>query len=113
MHVTTGERSAESMLAKGETILAVDNDPVALELVTRTLSREGHRVITASTGEEALRLAREARPAAIVLDVDMPGMNGWEVLTALETDPALASIPTIGNRPGPRCGRAKRVVFEF
>jgi CheY-like chemotaxis protein len=91
----TVERSPEPMAASGEIILAVDNDPVSLELLTRTLSREGHRVLTASTGEEALRQAREVHPVAIILDVDMPGMNGWEVLTALKTDPALASIPTI------------------
>jgi CheY-like chemotaxis protein len=79
----------------GETVLALDNDPVALELLTRSLNREGYRAVTASTGEETLRLAREVRPAAIILDVDMPGMNGWDVLTALKADLALAAIPVI------------------
>ncbi len=58
-------------------------------------SRKGFRVALASGGEEALRLAREVRPDAITLDVLMPGMDGWAVLSALKADPALADIPVI------------------
>ena len=52
-------------------------------------------MVAAASGEEGLRLARELRPAAITLDVMMPGMDGWTVLAALKADPALADIPVI------------------
>src|SRR5262249_36311916 len=69
------------------------NDPLALELADRQLTRAGFRVVTAASGEEGLRLARTERPDVITLDVDMPGMDGWTVLTMLKADPQLAAIP--------------------
>jgi CheY-like chemotaxis protein len=51
--------------------------------------------ISASSGEEGLRLAREIRPSIITLDVIMPGLSGWDVLTQLKADPQLQSIPVI------------------
>ena len=77
------------------TILVVDDDPTVLELMQRHLSREGFRVLTAADGEEGLRLARQARPRVITLDVMMPGMDGWAVLAALKKDPELAEIPVL------------------
>ena len=77
------------------TILVIDDDPVWLDLMTRFLSKEGFRVETASDGAEGLRLARDLRPAAITLDVVMPRVDGWAVLTGLKTDPDLANIPVI------------------
>ena len=61
----------------------------------RFLVKQGFSVITAASGIEGLRLAREARPAAITLDVMMPDLDGWTVLAALKGDPALAGIPVI------------------
>jgi hypothetical protein len=61
----------------------------------RFLGKEGFRVVTASGGEEGLRRARELRPDAITLDVMMPGLDGWAVLSALKAEPALADIPVI------------------
>ncbi len=80
----------------GPLVLVIDDEPTARDLLTRTLSREGYRVETAANGKAGLeRAAREPRPAAITLDVLMPGMDGWQVLSALKADPALASIPVI------------------
>ena len=79
----------------GALVLAVDDDPAARDIMARFLVREGFRPITASAGEEALKLARELKPSAITLDVMMPGMDGWDVLTALKGDPELADIPVI------------------
>ncbi len=78
-----------------QAILVIDDDPSARELLSRTLTREGFRVVTAATGEEGLRLARLIRPAAITLDILLPGINGWDVLTALRADPDLTGIPII------------------
>jgi CheY-like chemotaxis protein len=76
-------------------ILVIDDDSAARDLLRRTLEREGYRVVHASSGEEGLRLARATAPAAITLDVIMPGMDGWQVLAALKNDPATAAIPVI------------------
>jgi len=59
------------------------------------LGREGYRVVAASNGEEGLRLAREVRPDIVTLDVIMPGLDGWSVLTAIKSDPELAATPVI------------------
>ena len=83
------------MAQSQDTVLVVDNDPLVLELVNRSLSREGYRVVTALRGDEGLRLARELRPAAILLDVVMPGMDGWAVLTAIKADPDLSGTPVV------------------
>src|SRR5262249_2439649 len=77
------------------TVLVVDDDPAVRDLMRRYLDREGFRVVAAANGHEGLRLARQLRPAAITLDVLMPGMDGWDVLTALKADPGTADIPVI------------------
>jgi len=77
------------------TVLVIDDDPNALDLLGRTLQRAGMRVVTASDGEEALRLVRELHPAAITLDVMMPGMDGWQVLREIKADPKTRDIPVI------------------
>ena len=76
-------------------ILAVDDDPAVLDILSRNLAREGYAVRTAATGKEALALARELQPRLITLDVMMPSMDGWSVLTALKADPATAEIPVV------------------
>jgi signal transduction histidine kinase/DNA-binding response OmpR family regulator len=77
------------------TVLVIDDEAAVRDLMQRFLSREGFRVVTASSGEEGLRRARELRPDAITLDVMMPGMDGWAVLSALKADPGVAAIPVI------------------
>ena len=77
------------------TVLVIDDDPTVHDLMQRFLSREGFRMVAALGGEEGLRLAKELRPAVITLDVLMPGMDGWAVLTALKADAATADIPVI------------------
>jgi CheY-like chemotaxis protein len=76
-------------------VLVIDDDPGVRDLMGRFLGKEGFRVVTASDGEEGLRRARELRPDAITVDVMMPGMDGWAVLTALKADPDVAEIPVI------------------
>jgi signal transduction histidine kinase/DNA-binding response OmpR family regulator len=76
-------------------VLVIDDDPAVHDLMRRFLEKEGWHMMAASAGEEGLRLAKTLHPAAIILDVLMPGMDGWAVLTALKADPALADIPVI------------------
>jgi len=80
---------------EGALVLVVDDDAAVRETMEHFLTREGYSVATASGGREALRLARELRPAAITLDVMMPDLDGWTVLSALKGDPELADIPAI------------------
>jgi PAS domain S-box-containing protein len=94
------DRSVQPALADGAaqgvpTVLVIDDEAGVRELLTRFLKSEGFRVVTAGGGKEGLRLARQLRPTAILLDVIMPGMDGWSVLTNLKGDARVADIPVI------------------
>jgi GAF domain-containing protein/CheY-like chemotaxis protein len=77
------------------TVLVIDDEPTVRDLMKRFLVKEGFRVALAAGGADGLRLAKELRPDTITLDVMMPGMDGWAVLSALKADPDLADIPVI------------------
>ena len=74
------------------TVLIVEDDPDAVKLVELYLRRDGHKVLTALDGAEGLRLAREARPDLVVLDLMLPGMNGFEVCRALREESDVAVV---------------------
>jgi PAS domain S-box-containing protein len=76
-------------------VLVVDDDPAVVDLLSRNLAREGYRVRFALNGRDALALARELRPRLVTLDVMMPSMDGWSVLTALKADPVTRAIPVV------------------
>lgn len=76
-------------------VLIVDDDPVILDLVELNFTLEEHEVLTAASGDAALRAAREERPDAIVLDVMLPEIDGFEVCRQLGADPATAGIPVV------------------
>ena len=79
----------------GPLILVIDDDDSSRELLQRYLSRAGYRTQGAADGLSGLQMARELRPAAIMLDVVMPQMDGWSVLSTLKADSDLAEIPVI------------------
>jgi signal transduction histidine kinase/ActR/RegA family two-component response regulator len=103
VRLTPGRASVRSArIAMGESVrnappamLVIDDDPAVCDLMERICGGEGYRVTTARSGEEGLRLARQARPDIILLDVLMPGMDGWAVLENLKGDPALAAVPVV------------------
>jgi signal transduction histidine kinase/CheY-like chemotaxis protein len=76
-------------------ILVIDDDDSVRKVTTHFLTREGFSVTTASGGREGIRLARELQPAAIVLDILMPDLDGWTVLAAIKGDPETAGIPVV------------------
>jgi PAS domain S-box-containing protein len=78
-----------------DVVLLVDDDPAARDLLQRFLEREGFRVRTANDGRAGLTLARALKPRAILLDIEMPRMDGWAVLHAIRTDPDIAETPVI------------------
>ena len=76
-------------------VLIVEDDESAQELMASYLESAGSRTVTAGVGQDAIRLAREGKPAAITLDMLMPGKTGWEVLHDLKSSAATATIPVI------------------
>jgi PAS domain S-box-containing protein len=89
------EEDSEGVIVEGSSVLVIDDDPSVRDVVKRSLTKEGVSVMTASNGEEGLELARKHRPDVITLDVQMPGMDGWEVLKTLKSDPELRQIAVI------------------
>ena len=79
----------------GKHVLVVEDEKDIRELLRFNLAREGYRVTTAATGEEALRLARGRLPDLIVLDLMLPGIDGREVCRALKKDPRTENIPIV------------------
>jgi CheY-like chemotaxis protein len=81
--------------ANTDTILVIDDDSAVRDLMSRSLTKVGFRVVAAASGEEGLRLAKQLRPLVITLDVIMPDWDGWTVLNKLKADSDLAEIPVI------------------
>jgi len=86
---------ASALLEGAPTVLVIDDDPTVHDLMQRFLRKEGLHMVAAASGAEGLRLAKALHPAVITLDVMMPGLDGWAVLTALKADPHVADIPVI------------------
>jgi len=78
-----------------ELILIVEDNPKNLKLVRDTLQVKGYKTIEAETGEEGVRLAQERHPALILMDIQLPGINGVEALRQLRVDPMTSAIPVI------------------
>jgi CheY-like chemotaxis protein len=81
--------------ATGSLILAADDDPDILALVAFRLGRDGHEVVTAVDGEEALTRATRQLPDLVILDIRMPKMTGLEVLRALRAEETTRAVPVI------------------
>ncbi|GAA3407011.1 MHYT domain-containing protein [Paenibacillus hodogayensis] len=76
-------------------MLLIDDEPSNKQLMKRYLAKEGWSLAFAGSGEEGLALARKLRPKLICLDILMPSMDGWSVLSVLKRDPELADIPVV------------------
>jgi signal transduction histidine kinase/DNA-binding response OmpR family regulator len=86
---------AAALPEQKHTVVAIDDDPLAIELVRASLEPEGWTVLGAATGEQGLALIREQQPSAVLLDLLMPGMDGFEVVEALRADPETKSVPVV------------------
>ena len=78
-----------------ELILIVEDNPQSLKLVRDILQIKGYQTIETETGEEGVRLARERQPALILMDIQLPGINGIEALQRLRADPVTSATPVI------------------
>jgi signal transduction histidine kinase/DNA-binding response OmpR family regulator len=81
--------------SRTDTVLLCDDDPGVRTVVAEYLARRGYTVVEASSGEEVLRLAAQQPFGAILLDLYMPGLSGWETLQQLRNNPATAEIPVV------------------
>src|SRR5215469_6673933 len=88
-------RSPYPLAMANELILIVEDNPKNLKLVRDTLQVKGYQTIEAETGEEGVQLARERRPALILMDIQLPGMSGIEAFKELRADPTTRAIPVI------------------
>jgi PAS domain S-box-containing protein len=96
-------------------ILIVEDNPQAAEILSRHLHTGGFRIRTARTGTEALAMARELKPVAITLDILLPEIDGWEVLTRLKGDEHTRNIPVVvvSVIDNPALGRALGALDYF
>lgn len=78
-----------------QTILIVDDSPTERFYLADLLSKKGYTVITAESGDEALEKAKATKPFAVVMDVVMPGLSGYQATRALSKDPETSHIPVI------------------
>ncbi len=78
-----------------ELILIVEDNEKNLKLVRDVLAFKGYQTVEATTAEEGIQIARERQPALILMDIQLPGMDGMSALRILRADPSTAGIPTI------------------
>jgi two-component system cell cycle response regulator DivK len=79
----------------GELILVVEDNEKNRKLVRDLLTVKGYQLLEVETGEDAVRVARERHPALVLMDIQLPGINGIEALRQLRADPSTAAIPIV------------------
>jgi signal transduction histidine kinase/DNA-binding response OmpR family regulator len=96
-HGSAAKRSGHPLSTPkhGRTVLLVEDNPHAVDLLTLYLEGDGFGVTAARDGESGLALAREVHPTAIVLDILLPRVDGWEFLARVKSDPAIGDIPVV------------------
>ena len=80
---------------KRKTILVIEDEPEDRNFASQVLGLEGYRVLQAGDGEEGMRLVRESRVSLVLLDLRLPGHDGWAVLEQIRSEPELSAIPVI------------------
>lgn len=89
------DNPSENMEQGSNTILVVEDNPQAAKLLALYIAQAGYRVLTAPNGAQALQLAAQIKPLAITLDLLLPDMDGWQVLTELKATQLTSNIPVI------------------
>lgn len=77
------------------TVLIVDDSPTEAHILRTVLEKNGYDVITAENGEDGIAVTKQQKPDAVLMDVVMPGLNGFQATRQITTDPETASIPVI------------------
>lgn len=87
--------AVEAAIRVPGSVLVVEDDKFLRDLIVQKLRREGFPVIEAITGNDALRFAKESKPAVVLLDLILPGLDGFEILKRMKEDESTATIPVI------------------
>jgi CheY-like chemotaxis protein/anti-sigma regulatory factor (Ser/Thr protein kinase) len=87
--------SAGTGVRDNPVVLLVEDDQSSLDLLEAYLEGTGYQVLVTRNGQDGLAAVRRERPAAVVLDIKLPGLVGWDVLAAIKADPATASTPVV------------------
>jgi chemosensory pili system protein ChpA (sensor histidine kinase/response regulator) len=90
-----GQRTAAAAVASRPLVMVVDDSLTVRKFTTRLLTREGFDVVTARDGVDALKLLADNAPVVILLDIEMPRMDGFEFAKTIKGDPKTATIPVI------------------
>jgi CheY-like chemotaxis protein len=96
----------------GRTILIVDDEQLMRDVLRRVLAKQDHLVLAAASGEEALELCVENKPDLVLMDIIMPGMDGYEATARLKRLPGLSEVPVVflsGKAPAEDGGRSSAV----
>src|SRR5690606_36572665 len=91
----TGELASEAAMSAPAKILIVDDIAANVKLLADLLTVKGYAVVSAASGEEALAKVAAERPDLVLLDIMMPGMNGYEVCRAIRADPSFGILPVV------------------
>lgn len=90
-----GARLSISLPGRIRTLLVIDDNPDMIQMITRCVSGQGYVVTGASTMDEGIALAKQQHPNVIILDIMMPGRDGWDALQALKNHPATQDVPVL------------------
>jgi CheY-like chemotaxis protein len=115
-HPPRSAGEAEQPPAPAKRVLVVDDNADSAASLALYLSLNGHEVRTATDGFGALRAARDLRPDAVVLDIGLPDLNGYEVARALRRDPDLGSVILValtGHTGAEAAQRSREAGFDF
>jgi two-component system alkaline phosphatase synthesis response regulator PhoP len=83
------------MSSEPDTVVCIEDEPGVIELIRLILERRGLKVIGAGSGVEGLEVIRQVKPSLVLLDLMMPGMDGWEVYRRMKADAIMKTIPVI------------------
>ena len=83
------------MSSQPNTVVCIEDEPGVIELIRLILERRGLKVVGAASGVQGLEVVRQVRPSLVLLDLMMPGMDGWEVYRRMKADAVMKTIPVI------------------
>jgi two-component system, OmpR family, response regulator VicR len=82
-------------MANAKTVVCIEDEPEMITLIKAILSRRGYEVVGAASGREGLEIVSQLKPDMVLLDLMMPGMDGWEVYQKLKANPETQNLPVI------------------
>jgi CheY-like chemotaxis protein len=95
MNLDSTRSAGDDMSSEPRTVVCIEDEPGVIELIRLILERRGLKVVGAGGGVEGLQVIRQVKPSLVLLDLMMPGMDGWEVYRRMKADAMMKTIPVI------------------